>query len=306
MMRAQVNEIRRASRIVVRELGFFRSLYADTGVTSFQAHILIELAAEGPMGVTELAEKLRADLPTCSRAVRAMAARKWLITERSREDARQKRITLAPRGKKLAVLVNRAADAQVQGALAFLGDPEREAVEVGLRHYSRALKMAAVAQAHQIRPIRREDDAGIRDLIIKVLGAFNETPAEVMQMLPELESLSAHFGGKRRRYFVVERTGAGLVGGAGIGPLQGGAREVCELQKMYLSPRARGLGLGRMLLDACLDFARSAGYRQCYLDTRSDMAEAIRLYEKAGFKRLEEPLVNTGHFTCDAYFILGL
>ena len=58
-----------------------------------------------------------------------------------------------------------------------------------------------------------------------------------------------------------------VVGGGGIYPTDGLPADTCELVKMYLLPQARGIGLGKKLIDKCLDFAKEAGYKNVYLET---------------------------------------
>jgi GNAT superfamily N-acetyltransferase len=60
----------------------------------------------------------------------------------------------------------------------------------------------------------------------------------------------------------------------------------CEMKRMFVPPGFRGLGVGRALADRVLADARAAGYRSMRLDTSRRQAEAIRLYEKSGFKRI--------------------
>jgi putative acetyltransferase len=75
---------------------------------------------------------------------------------------------------------------------------------------------------------------------------------------------------------------------------------------MYFHEALRGQGLGRQLLRRCLQAARELGYERCYLETLTGMDAAMRLYESAGFRPLEAPLGNTGHFGCDRHYILQL
>jgi GNAT superfamily N-acetyltransferase len=57
----------------------------------------------------------------------------------------------------------------------------------------------------------------------------------------------------------------------------------CEMKRLYVSPRGRGLGLGKALIDAVVAEALRIGYREMRLDTLPTMSEAISLYRKAGF-----------------------
>ncbi len=122
---------------------------------------------------------------------------------------------------------------------------------------------------------------------------------------PEVDFLSRAYAAPRAAFFVLE-SGGRVIGGAGIAPLAGGDADTCELRKMYFLPEARGRGLGSRMLEACLQAARSAGYRRCYLETLSSMHAAARLYERHGFAPVSRPLGATGHFTCDRWYLREL
>ncbi len=81
---------------------------------------------------------------------------------------------------------------------------------------------------------------------------------------------------------------------------------MCELQKMYFLPEARGQGMGERLLRRCLAFAKEAGYRLCYLETLKSMDQAQKLYQRLGFETLRAPMGATGHFGCDRWYALKL
>lgn len=158
---------------------------------------------------------------------------------------------------------------------------------------------------HLLRPIEARDDTAVENIIRKVAGEFAAAGAGSSVADAEVSAMCAAYAGPRAGYFVVECNGK-VVGGGGIGPLAGGAFEVCELRKMYFLPEARGHGTGERLLRQCLRAARGFGYRICYLETRKGMDSAQRLYERAGFVRTKAPLGATGHFGCDRYFALEL
>jgi putative acetyltransferase len=73
---------------------------------------------------------------------------------------------------------------------------------------------------------------------------------------------------------------------------------------MYLLPESRGIGLGWRLLDTCAESGRRMGYRAFYLETMESMSQAIRLYERYGFRRSMERLGSTGHDHATAWFFL--
>ncbi len=89
-------------------------------------------------------------------------------------------------------------------------------------------------------------------------------------------------------------------------PLVDATPGICELQKMYFLTEVRGLGLGKILLQHLLAHATSLGYTQCYLETLHTMEKANMLYKKCGFMLLEQPLGDTGHYNCDAWYLKKL
>ena len=157
-----------------------------------------------------------------------------------------------------------------------------------------------------IRPVAAADNAALAGLLREVMEEFGAAGAGTSH---SRSRDAGHGVGLRRHgsaYFVVEHDRR-LVGGGGLGPLAGGAPEVCELRKMYLRPEARGRGLGSRDARALPgDAARQLGYQRMYLETRQNMSEARRLYERNGFTPVGKPLGHTGHFGCDAWYVRDL
>jgi putative acetyltransferase len=163
----------------------------------------------------------------------------------------------------------------------------------------------AAFPSHLLRPIEPRDDPAIAEILRTVMTELGVAGAGSSIGDAEVGAMSAAYSVPRAAYFVVESQGR-IVGGAGIGPLQGAAFELCELRKMYFLPEARGHGTGARLLNQCLRAARGFGYRVCYLETATGMTDAQRLYAKGGFRQLPKPVGTTGHFGCDRYFALDL
>lgn len=121
---------------------------------------------------------------------------------------------------------------------------------------------------------------------------------------PDLGRFSEIYNKDGFKYWVAVDKDDNVLGGVGIGNLPG-AEGVCELQKMYCLKEVRGKGISHKLINLALEYAKKY-YSKCYLETLDNMVEAQRFYEKYGFKRMNGPLVNTGHFACDVCYIKEL
>ena len=108
---------------------------------------------------------------------------------------------------------------------------------------------------------------------------------------------------KERAIYNVAEINNEIVGGAGVYPTDGLPNDTCELVKMYLVPRARGLGLGRILIEKCLQQAKELGYKKVYLESMPELKQALKVYAKFGFEYLKGPMGNSGHTGCDLWML---
>ena len=153
----------------------------------------------------------------------------------------------------------------------------------------------------RLRPIQAHDDPEIGQLIRGVLKEYQAAEEGTAFADDALDQMFDTYARDERSGYWIVRTGDTLAGGAGIAPLKGTVEPTCELQKMYLRPEFRGSGLGSELLRACEAFARQKGFRYCYLETLPQLQHAMALYERKGFVYLDQPLVDTGHFSCTVW-----
>lgn len=156
-----------------------------------------------------------------------------------------------------------------------------------------------------IRPIETRDDAAIAKAIRSVLIEFGVPKIGTAYADESLNHMTENYNKPKHRYFVIENDGK-ILGGAGIAPLDNFEGNICELQKMYFLPAARGIGLGSNMMDKCLDFAKTVGFEQCYLETMPYMDDARKLYRKVGFSTLDGPMGDTGHYSCSVWMIKTL
>ena len=156
-----------------------------------------------------------------------------------------------------------------------------------------------------IRPIEKIDNAEIAQVIRTVLFELNVPKVGTAYADPHLDYLFETYDKPKSVYYVVEKDHK-IIGGAGVSQLENGDETICELQKMYFLPEARGLGLGTQMMEKCLQSARDFGFKKCYLETMPNMVDAQKLYQKVGFEYLCEPLGNTGHNSCPVWMIKNL
>lgn len=156
-----------------------------------------------------------------------------------------------------------------------------------------------------IRTIQPADNASAARIVRDTLTEFGLNRPGTVYYDESTDHLYELFQTPRSIYYVAEHDGE-LIGGAGIFPSDGLPPDVCELVKMYLRPAARGMGLGRELIRLSIDFAKSVGYKQVYLETMPQLQKALTVYEKFGFRYLDGPMGNTGHFGCDRWMLLDI
>ncbi|WP_439152728.1 GNAT family N-acetyltransferase [Winogradskyella sp.] len=156
-----------------------------------------------------------------------------------------------------------------------------------------------------IREIELDDNPKIAKAIRSVLIEMGVPKVGTAYEDKALDCMTETYDQSRTAYFVVVN-GEEVIGGAGIAPLDNYEGNVCELQKMYFMPEARGKGLGSKMMAKCLNFAKEAGFDQCYLETMPYMDDARKLYRKVGFESIEKPMGDTGHYSCTVWMLKDL
>ncbi len=155
-----------------------------------------------------------------------------------------------------------------------------------------------------IREIEKKDDKKVENIIRTCLIEFGANHEGTAWADPDLNRFSEVYNTEGNKYWVAEDENGEVVGGVGIGRLEG-TKDICELQKMYCLSQARGTGIAHKLIEIALEYARKY-YRRCYLETLHNMIAAQKFYEKHGFKRTDEFFGETGHYACDVRYIKNL
>lgn len=156
-----------------------------------------------------------------------------------------------------------------------------------------------------IRDIQPADNSVLAKVVRDTLAEFGANHPDTVYYDPTTDTLFELFQKTGAKYFVAELDGE-VVGGGGIYPTDGLSADTCELVKMYLLPHARGLGLGKTLIEKCLQAARENGFHNVYLETMPELKQALKVYQKYGFDYLPGPMGNSGHTGCSMWMLKKL
>ncbi len=154
-----------------------------------------------------------------------------------------------------------------------------------------------------IRPIEPTDNAAIANIIRTALTEFGANKPGTVFYDDTTDHLYELFTAAPLSAYFVAIKDEVIIGGAGIYPTDGLPANTCELVKMYLAKEARGLGLGRKMINDCLATAKAKGFTQVYLETMPQLKKAVAVYEQFGFSYLQGPMGNSGHNGCDIWML---
>jgi len=156
-----------------------------------------------------------------------------------------------------------------------------------------------------LRPIQAADNANVARIIRQVMTEFGCVGPGFSIEDPEVDHMYEAYQGDHAAFFVIEHQGQ-VLGCGGFGPLAGGDGTTCELKKMYFLSELRGQGMGKKLLNHCMETAAQKGYQRMYLETVNRMTSANALYRLSGFQPLQGAEGATGHSSCDTFYALSL
>jgi putative acetyltransferase len=156
-----------------------------------------------------------------------------------------------------------------------------------------------------IRPIQPTDNEPLATLIRQVFREFKIDKPGTVYTDPTTDALYQLFQQPASAYFVAEENGT-ILGGCGVYPTEGLPTGCAELVKFYLAAEARGIGIGNQLMQQSIAAARELGYKQLYLESFPELAKAVSMYEKAGFRPIPHAMGNSGHYACNIWMLKDL
>jgi DNA-binding MarR family transcriptional regulator/ribosomal protein S18 acetylase RimI-like enzyme len=310
-VREQVELVRRFNRFYTRRIGVLEEGLLASPFTLTQARILFELGARQTATAGDLVEELGLDPGYLSRILQGFVEKKLVARERSIEDGRRAQLSLTQKGRKAFGDLDRKSRMSTAEMVSPLPPAERRRLIAAMQTLQETLSYPGVPRAYPAVPraypaVPRDAPVVLREHRIGDIGWAIEQHgrlyAEEFGWNGEFEALVAtlfaRFGTKHdpssERFWVAEvdavRAGCVFVVRNEKDPL------AAQLRCLLVDPRARGLGLGRILVEECIRFAKSAGYERMVLWTNDVLVAARRIYEAAGFSLMEEaPHHSFGH-----------
>ena len=282
--------VRRFNRFYTRQIGLLDEGLLDSPFSLTEVRLLYEIAHHAGITATELREFLAIDAGYLSRILRGLR-RQGLVSARApAADRRQRQLTLTERGRRAFDALDARSTEQVGAILARLSRPERRELVEAMHGIEGLLGRTADDPAVATSGVvLREPLPGELGWVVKRHG---ELYAAEYGWDAEFEGLVAGIVGRfvAERDPRVERCWIAELRGEPAGSvfLVKGSATIAKLRLLLVEPWARGHGIGTRLVDECLQFARAAGYAKVTLWTNDVLHAARRIYEKAGFRLVEE------------------
>ena len=282
-MKAQIDAVRQFNRFYTKQIGVLSEALLESSFSLTEARVIYELAQRGSTTASELGGELSLDAGYLSRIVRKFEQRRLISKRPSEADARQSVLSLTARGRKEFESLNQLSRNQVEEILNDLTPLDQSRLVGAMRTIEEILGTSL--KDEKISYILRPPHAGDMGWVVQSNGSlyaqeygWDETyEALVAQIVSDFVK---NYDPKRERCWIAEKDGENI----GCVFLVKESDQVARLRLLIVDPKARGLGVGKRLVDECTRFARQAGYKKVTLWTNSVLLAARGIYEKAGYK----------------------
>ena len=278
----RVQAVRQFSRFYTRRIGVLQERLLGSEFSLTEVRVLYELAHREHSTASEICDVLGLDAGYLSRILRHFVSRKLIVRERSREDARHFGLQLTPKGRTIFDSLDQQSSQQVAEILSRLPETRQEQLVNALRDAENALSDDVRRSSKVTLRTHRPGDMGWvihrHGLLYAQEYGWDDTfEALVAEIAAQFVN---NFDSKRERCWIAELNEEPM----GSVFLVKHTDQVAKLRLLLVEPEARGHGVGRRLVEECVQFARECGYQKIVLWTQSILTAARKIYERAGFK----------------------
>jgi DNA-binding MarR family transcriptional regulator/GNAT superfamily N-acetyltransferase len=278
MIEGMVAQVRSFNRTVTERVGALDEQYLGCGRSLGEARLLWEVGAGDGIEVRELRRRLQIDSGYASRLLRSLEAQGLVEVHEGIGDRRVRHARLTAPGRAQRAELERLSDGLALATLEPLDDGQRARLVSAMAEVERLLLASSITIT--------ADDSGGEDAQWCLEQYFAELTARFRRpaVLPRSVEAESRRLTPPHGLTLVARRGAQPVG---CGSLKFHADAPPDIKRMWVSPDARGLGLGRRLLRALEQRASEAGATVIRLETNAALVEAIRMYRAAGYVEVE-------------------
>jgi DNA-binding MarR family transcriptional regulator/N-acetylglutamate synthase-like GNAT family acetyltransferase len=278
--------VRRFNRFYTHRIGVLPEKLLQSPFSLTEVRVLYELAQREQPAAAGIAKDLGLDAGYLSRILRGFETRGLVSRTPSETDARQSLLAFTPKGRKIFEALDKASTQEVSGMLFTLSNEQQNRLVGAMRTIEEILSPTPQPKVPYILRPHQPGDMGW------VVQAHGVLYAREYGWNEEFEALVAEivakfirqFDARRERCWIAEREGRNV----GCVFLVRESDEEAKLRLLLVDAEARGLGIGKRLVDECIRFARQSGYRRLSLWTNDVLHAARHLYEQAGFRLVEE------------------
>ncbi|MGW0803052.1 bifunctional helix-turn-helix transcriptional regulator/GNAT family N-acetyltransferase [Nonomuraea sp. NPDC002799] len=274
---ARISEVRAFNRFYTKVIGALQAGMLDSPYSLTEARVLFELDRTGQMETGDLRGLLDLDAGYLSRILARFDGDGLISRERSASDARKQLVRLTPAGSEIFTGLDRGSAREVERLLSGLPDADQERLVAGMTTIRDLLGPAGPREPYLIRP-PRTGDLGWVAYRHGVLYAAEHGWGVAFEQL--VARIVGGFDFTRDAGWIAE------AGGERVGCVFCVRQDetTAKLRLLLVEPSARGLGIGRRLVEECLRHARGEGYQRITLWTRGSLVSARRIYQAAGFE----------------------
>lgn len=284
----RIEAIRAFNRFYTKQIGILRDGLLYSPFSLAETRVLYELAHRQNPTAKELCHDLDLDPGYLSRTLREFERRRLISRERTPHDGRSSHLALTAAGRKQFAPLEARSNVVVKRMIGHLSEPGQQHLVAAMRSIETALSPSVAMEqtpreesSFSIRPHRPGDMGWVvwrhGLLYAQEYGydmRFEALVAEIVALFIQ------NFDRKRERCWIAEMDGE-PVGSVFLVKL---TNSVAKLRLLLVEPKARGLGIGKRLVDECIRFSRDHGYKKIKLWTQSELDAARGIYSAAGFK----------------------
>lgn len=284
-MNQDIADVRVFSRFYTRQIGLLEEHFNNSRFSLPEGRMLYEIASRGRTTLAEIARSLGMDPGYASRLLHKLVAQELAALTPNPDDRRSNSIALTGEGDLAFAQLDAASNGAVADLLRPLDVTQRNALVAAMKTIRTILGDAMPAAPLVLRPHRLGELGWLvhrQGLLYNEQFGWNiEFEALIAGLYRDFELAPAK---PPKALWIAERQNS-IVGSVFVVPSEG--REgTAQLRMLYVEPEARGLGIGRKLVDQVIAFSRENGYRRVRLWTQSVLQSARRIYAAAGFTLL--------------------